>query len=151
MPRFGVSQCSAIGVVATALIYHAMGSALSHPGADDTVRQSTTCEPGEHRVDSAHSARTGAGQIDAVLIESRTRNPITGGKIVLTGHDTCGDAIHRHLSTGSTGEASFRGLQPGRYQVTAYSSRTATRPITTADVELSTPSRKTLRFTVTDG
>ncbi|MEU5408731.1 prealbumin-like fold domain-containing protein [Nocardia asteroides] len=137
-------------MAAAALTVGAVSAASAHPGADDSVGQSTTCGT-EHLRDDLLLHAPGAaatGQIDAVLIESRTRGPVAGGKVVLTGVDACGDTIHRHLSTGADGQVSFRGLQPGRYQVTAYPAETTARPISSADVELSTPSRKTLQFTV---
>lgn len=125
--------------VATAALGAAAGAAAAHPGGADTVEQTSTCE--------ARPQTAATGQIDAVLIESDGRAPIAGGRVVLTGDDVCGDTIHRHLSTGADGQASFRGLQPGRYSLTAYRSETAARWISTADVDLSVPARKTLRFT----
>ncbi|MFD6393091.1 carboxypeptidase-like regulatory domain-containing protein [Nocardia sp. NPDC055029] len=126
-----------------------MSSAGAHPGGDDTVGQISTCEVRQSRQNN-HKLRapnpTATGQIDAVLIASTTRAPIAGGKVMLTGRDTCGDSIHRHLSTGTDGQVSFRGLQPGRYQVTAYPG--VKKAQSTADVELFTPTLKTLQFTV---
>ncbi|MFD4431354.1 carboxypeptidase-like regulatory domain-containing protein [Nocardia sp. NPDC058497] len=127
-----------------------MSGAGAHPaGSDDTVAQTSNCEIGQSRLKN-HKLRSpspaATGQIDAVLIASTTRAPIAGGKVVLTGLDTCGDTIHRHLSTGANGQVSFRGLQTGRYQVTAYPG--AMRAQSTADVDLPTPTLKTLQFTV---
>lgn len=148
MPRFGVSQCSAIAVIATALLTGTAGGALAHPGGpDDTVGQTTTsCEQGGETLYDDRYTRAAAGQIDAVLVAADTRAPIAGGKVVLTGVDACGDSIHRHLFTGNSGQASFRGLQPGRYQLTAYTSDSEVQPITSTEVALDTPSTKTVRF-----
>ncbi|MFC4374313.1 carboxypeptidase-like regulatory domain-containing protein [Nocardia halotolerans] len=151
MPRFGVSQCSALGLFTAALVAGAVGAAGAHPaGPDDSVAQSSTCGQDRQLLHRDSPARYAVGQIDAVLIESASRAPVPGGKVVLTGHDMCGDSIHRHLATGATGQVSFRGLQPGHYQVTAYRSATTAQPVTTTDVELSTPTLKTVRFTVGD-
>ncbi|MFE3321955.1 hypothetical protein [Nocardia sp. NPDC059195] len=152
MPRFVISQCLAIGLAATALMGAAVGSAVAHPGADDTIAQDAApCEGVRQARQNDRGVRAAtpaaAGQIDAVLITATNRVPIAGGKIVLTGIDACGDTIHRHLSTGANGQVSFRGLQPGRYQLTAYRNDSAARSITKADVDLATPSLKTIQFT----
>ncbi|MFD3707145.1 carboxypeptidase-like regulatory domain-containing protein [Nocardia sp. NPDC058658] len=152
MPRFVISQCLAIGLAATALVGTAVGGAWAHPGADDSIAQAgAPCEEVRQarQDDLAVRAATpaAAGQIDAVLVTAANRTPIAGGKIVLTGIDACGDNIHRHMSTGTNGQVSFRGLQPGRYQLTAYRNDSAAQSVTRADVELSTPSLKTIQFT----
>ncbi|MFC6012984.1 carboxypeptidase-like regulatory domain-containing protein [Nocardia lasii] len=152
MPRRVSAQYWAIGLATAALMGAAMGSAGAHPGHDDTIAQrSAPCEQARQaRLDDEvvrSASPTAAGQIDAVLIRSTDRTPIAGGKIVLTGIDACGDHIYRHMSTSTTGQVSFRGLQPGRYQLTAYRSDSAARAITTADVNLSAPSLKTIQFT----
>ncbi|MFD6401058.1 carboxypeptidase-like regulatory domain-containing protein [Nocardia sp. NPDC060249] len=152
MPRFVISQCLAIGLAATALMMGAaVGSAGAHPGADDTIAQDAApCEQARQARQNKQGVRsatpTAAGQIDAVLITAKSRAPIAGGRIVLTGIDACGDHVHRHMSTGANGQVSFRGLQPGRYQLTAYRNDSATQSVTKADVALSTPSRKTIQF-----
>ncbi|MEV6219541.1 hypothetical protein [Nocardia sp. NPDC051833] len=139
-------------MAAAALTAGAVTSAGAHPGSTDTVEQATTCEAGQSRQNdlalrSPDPAAT--GQIDAVLLDESTRTPVAGGKVVLTGFDACGDTIHRHLSTGPDGQVSFRGLQPGRYQLTA--SPGTAKAVATADVELSTPTLKTVQFTVATG
>ncbi|MFE6923854.1 carboxypeptidase-like regulatory domain-containing protein [Nocardia sp. NPDC057663] len=126
-----------------------MSSAGAHPSGAYTVEQISTCEvrqPRQNDLRLRPPNPAATGQIDAVLIASTTRTPIAGGKVALTGLDACGDTIHRHLSTGANGQVSFRGLQPGRYRVTAYPGVRKTQ--STADVELSTPTLKTLQFTV---
>lgn len=130
-----------------------MGSAWAHPGADDTIAQEAApCEEVRQARQNDRGVRAAtpaaAGQIDAVLITATDRTPIAGGKVVLTGIDACGDNIHRHMSTGANGQVSFRGLQPGRYQLTAYRNDSAAQSVTKADVDLSTPSLKTIQFTV---
>jgi hypothetical protein len=152
MPRFVISQCLAIGLATTALMGAVVGSAGAHPGADDTIAQDAApCEEVRQARQNSQGVRaatpTAAGQIDAVLITAKNRTPIAGGKIVLTGIDACGDNIHRHMSTGANGQVSFRGLQPGRYRLTAYRNDSATQSVTKADVDLSTPSLKTIQFT----
>ncbi|MGW6425859.1 carboxypeptidase-like regulatory domain-containing protein [Nocardia sp. NPDC055053] len=137
-------------MAAAAVTAGAVSGAGAHPaGSDDTVAQTSNCEIGQSRLKN-HKLRapnpSATGQIDAVLIASTTRAPIAGGKVLLTGSDTCGDTIHRHLSTGTDGQVSFRGLQPGRYQVTAYPG--VKKSQSTAAVELFTPTLKTLQFTV---
>ncbi|WP_410876423.1 carboxypeptidase-like regulatory domain-containing protein [Nocardia sp. A7] len=153
MPRFVISQCLAIGLATTALMGAAVSTAWAHPGADDSIAQDAApCEEvrqarqHDHGVPGATPAA--AGQIDAVLITAKNRTPIAGGKVVLTGIDACGDNVHRHMSTGANGQVSFRGLQPGRYQLTAYRNDAAARAVTKADVDLSTPTIKTIQFTV---
>ncbi|WP_336086082.1 carboxypeptidase-like regulatory domain-containing protein [Nocardia sp. SSK8] len=151
MPRFGVIRSSAIGLLAAVLIGTAMGGAHAHPGHDDSVAQKSTCGlPGQPRQDDLQArapSPTAIGQIDAVLITTGTRRPIPGGKVVLTGFDSCGDTVHRRLTTGVDGQVSFRALQPGRYQVTAYASDAAVRSISSAEIDLTVSTRKTLRFT----
>lgn len=152
MPRFVISQCLAIGLAAAALMGTAVGSAGAHPGTDDTIAQNAApCEELRQARQNNQGVRAAtpaaAGQIDAVLITATTRTPIAGGRIVLTGIDACGDNIHRHMSTGATGQVSFRGLLPGRYQLTAYRNNSSAKSITRADVDLSTPSLKTIQFT----
>ncbi|MFD3748159.1 carboxypeptidase-like regulatory domain-containing protein [Nocardia sp. NPDC058633] len=154
MPRFVISQCLAIGLATTALMGAVVvGSAGAHPGADDSIAQDAApCEQRRQARQNDRGVRAAtpaaAGQIDAVLITAKDRRPIAGGKIVLTGIDACGDNIHRHMSTGANGQVSFRGLQPGRYQLTAYRSDSAAQSVTKADVDLSTPSLKTIQFTL---
>ncbi|MBC7304370.1 MAG: carboxypeptidase regulatory-like domain-containing protein [Nocardia sp.] len=151
MPRFVISQCLAIGLAATTLIGAASAAAGAHPGADDSIAQDAApCEEVRHARQDERGVRaaTPAGRIDAVLITATDREPIAGGKVVLTGIDACGDTVHRHMSTGADGQVSFRGLQPGRYQLTAYRNDSAARSVTKADVDLSTPTRKTIQFTV---
>lgn len=148
MPRSVVARSLTIGLAAAAVTAGAVSGAGAHPGGDDTIGQTSTCEVRQSRQNN-HKLRApspATGQIDAVLIASTTRAPIAGGKVVLTGLDTCGDTIHRHMSTGADGQVSFRGLQTGRYQVTAFPG--AKKAQSTADVELSTPTLKTLQFTV---
>ncbi|MEV0336076.1 carboxypeptidase-like regulatory domain-containing protein [Nocardia sp. NPDC050717] len=143
-----------IAVATAAFTAAAVGAAAAHPGGADTVEQTSPCEARQSRHDDLYLGAPDAsatGQIDAVLIESDSRTPIAGGKVVLTGDDVCGDTIHRHLSTGADGQASFRGLQPGRYRLIAYRSATAARSISAADVELTVPARKTLQFTAATG
>ncbi|MFE3545592.1 carboxypeptidase-like regulatory domain-containing protein [Nocardia sp. NPDC059177] len=151
MPRIGVSRNSVIGLLAVLAMGAAVGSAQAHPGHDDSVAQKSTCAlPGQPRPDDLQArapSPTAIGQIDAVLIEAGTRSPIPGGKVVLTGVDACGDFIHRHLTTGRNGQVSFRALQPGRYQVTAYTSAAAVRSISSTDIDLTVSTRKTLQFT----
>ncbi|MFC9665193.1 carboxypeptidase-like regulatory domain-containing protein [Nocardia sp. NPDC127606] len=152
MPRFVISQCLAIGLATTALMGPVVGSAGAHPGADDSIAQDAApCEEARQARQNNQGVRgatpVAAGQIDAVLITAKNRTPIAGGKIVLTGIDACGDNIHRHMSTGANGQVSFRGLQPGRYRLTAYRNDSATQSVTKADVDLSTPSLKTIQFT----
>ncbi|APE34045.1 hypothetical protein BOX37_08720 [Nocardia mangyaensis] len=135
----------------TALVGAAVGSAAAHPGTGDTVRQSSSCELSharQHELQVRDDSPAAVGQLDAVLIEAGTRKPISGGKVVLTGVDICGDSIHRHLSTGADGQVSFRGLQPGRYRLTAQPTGSMPRATATTDVELATPSRKTIQFTM---
>ncbi|MFD3509354.1 carboxypeptidase-like regulatory domain-containing protein [Nocardia sp. NPDC058666] len=139
-------------MAATAAIGLAVGSAGAHPGHDDTIAQEAApCEQVRQAQPNDRGVRvatpTAAGQIDAVLIAQASRKPIAGGKIVLTGIDACGDNIHRHMSTGVNGQVSFRGLQPGRYQLTAYRHDSAVRAVTSAEVDLSTPTLKTIQFT----
>ncbi|WP_132370304.1 carboxypeptidase-like regulatory domain-containing protein [Nocardia alba] len=138
--------------MATALMGSAVGSASAHPGADDTIAQNAgPCAELRQARQNDQGVRaagpTAAGQIDAVLIAATNRAPIAGGKIVLTGIDACGDSIHRHMSTSVNGQVSFRGLQPGRYRLTAYRNSSATRSVTKADIDLPTPSLKTIQFT----
>ncbi|MGW4632667.1 carboxypeptidase-like regulatory domain-containing protein [Nocardia sp. NPDC004415] len=149
MPRFGITRSSAIGLLAAVSI--GTGVAHAHPGHDDSVAQKSACaQPGQPRQDDLQArapSPTAVGQIDAVLITSDSRRPVPGGKVVLTGFDSCGDTIHRRLTTGSDGQVSFRALQPGRYQVTAYASEVAVRSISSADIDLTVSTRKTLQFT----
>ncbi|MEU4813782.1 carboxypeptidase-like regulatory domain-containing protein [Nocardia fluminea] len=152
MPRFVISQCLAIGLATTALMGAAVGAAGAHPGGDDTVAQDAApCEQARQARQNGQGVRgTGpaaAGQIDAILVTARNRAPIAGGEIVLTGIDACGDNIHRHMFTGAKGQVSFRGLQPGRYQLIAYRNDSATQSVIKADVDLPTPSLKTIQFT----
>lgn len=152
MPRLVVSQCLALVLATTALVGAAVGSAAAHPGGGDTVRQSSSCEltshARQHELQVRDDSPAAVGQIDAVLVEAGTRKPISGGKVVLSGVDICGDSIHRHLSTGADGQVSFRGLQPGRYRLTAQPTASMPRATATTDVELATPSRKTVQFTM---
>lgn len=154
MPRSVVARYSMIGLAAVALTAGAVTTAGAPPGSADTVEQTSTCEARQSRQNDL-ALRTpdpaATGQIDAVLLDESTRKPITGGEVVLTGFDACGDTIHRHLSTGADGQVSFRGLQPGRYQVRAYPGEATAKTAATADVELSTPTLKTLQFTVATG
>lgn len=150
MPRSVVARSLTIGLAAAAVTAGAVSGAGAHPGHADTVEQISTCEvrqsrQNDHKLRAPSPAAT--GQIDAILIASTTRARIVGGEVSLTGLDACGDTIHRHLSTGADGQVSFRGLQPGRYQVTAYPGEPKTQY--TAEVALSTATRKTLQFTVT--
>ncbi|WP_159372902.1 carboxypeptidase-like regulatory domain-containing protein [Nocardia caishijiensis] len=135
-------------MIATALLTSTAGGAAAHPGAhDDTVGQTTTsCEQGGETLYHDRYTRAAVGQIDALLVEADTQAPVAGGKVMLVGVDACGDAIHRHLVTGTSGQASFRGLQPGRYQLTAYTRGSDAQPITSTEVALDTPSTKTVRF-----
>ncbi|MFF2087523.1 carboxypeptidase-like regulatory domain-containing protein [Nocardia sp. NPDC058176] len=141
-----------MGLAATALLGAGVGAAAAHPGSGDTVRQSSSCELAghtrQHELQIRDDSPAAVGQIDAVLVEAGTRKPIAGGKVVLTGVDVCGDSIHRHLSTGTEGQVSFRGLQPGRYRLTAQPTGSMPRATATTDVELTTPSRKTVQFTM---
>lgn len=149
MPRSVVARSLTIGLAAAAVTAGAVSGAGAHPGGDDTIGQTSTCEVRQSRQNDQKlrgPSPAATGQIDAVLVAATTRAPIAGGKVVLTGRDTCGDTIHRHLSTGADGQVSFRGLQTGRYQVTAYPG--AKKAQSTADVELATPTLKTLQFTV---
>ncbi|MFC4127187.1 carboxypeptidase-like regulatory domain-containing protein [Nocardia rhizosphaerae] len=150
MPRSVVARYSMITMAALALSC-AAGGAGAHPGTPDSVDQTPICPTGLSGHSELRHAPSATGQIDAVLLAASTRRPIAGGQIVLTGHDTCGDTIHRHLATDTSGRVSFRGLQPGHYTLTAYPSDSATHALATVEVELSVPARKILRFTVAAG
>lgn len=129
----------------------AVGTATAHHTGGDTVGQSSTCalaQSRQHELQTLAEHQAPTGQIDAVLVEAATGSPIAGGRVVLTGIDACGDRINRHLSTGTAGQVSFRGLQPGRYRLSAHPTATSARAAVTTDVELTTPSRKTVQFTV---